>query len=316
MRIGFSMCPPENVPAGGGAKFVLGFKDFLIERGHKVEFGLDLKNPPDLIFMFDPRHLGYSRNWLTIQHIRQLQDDLGVSIPIVHRMNDIGAPKDRPPSYVSDMIELANRSKHVVFISDWLREYYEKKGKISTNADIIYNGVDKETFFPKKYDFDGKVKLVTHHWSNNFLKGWDIYKKIDEWLEGQHDVEFTFIGNVAKDVQLKNSTVIQPLSSKPLAEELRKHNVYITASRSEPCGMHHIEGIASGLPILYHKEGGGIVEAGEKYGLGFENFEDFKSNVEEIRQKHKKYYNKIIDEFDNYAENIYKKYYNIIEGAI
>ena len=33
--------------------------------------------------------------------------------------------------------------------------------------------------------------------------------------------------------------------------------------------MHHVEGAQCGLPLLYHEDGGGVVEAGLKYGIGF-----------------------------------------------
>ena len=33
--------------------------------------------------------------------------------------------------------------------------------------------------------------------------------------------------------------------------------------------MHHVEGAQCGLPLVYHEDGGGIVEAGRKYGLGY-----------------------------------------------
>ncbi len=33
--------------------------------------------------------------------------------------------------------------------------------------------------------------------------------------------------------------------------------------------MHHVEGAQCGLPLVYHEDGGGIVEAGVKYGLGY-----------------------------------------------
>ncbi len=33
--------------------------------------------------------------------------------------------------------------------------------------------------------------------------------------------------------------------------------------------MHHVEGAQCGLPLLYHEDGGGIVEAGGRYGVGF-----------------------------------------------
>lgn len=33
--------------------------------------------------------------------------------------------------------------------------------------------------------------------------------------------------------------------------------------------MHHVEGAQCGLPLLFHRDGGGVVEAGERYGIGF-----------------------------------------------
>ena len=33
--------------------------------------------------------------------------------------------------------------------------------------------------------------------------------------------------------------------------------------------MHHVEGAQCGLPLVYHEDGGGIVEAGKKYGIGY-----------------------------------------------
>ncbi len=33
--------------------------------------------------------------------------------------------------------------------------------------------------------------------------------------------------------------------------------------------MHHVEGAQCGLPLVYHEDGGGIVEAGQRYGVGF-----------------------------------------------
>ena len=33
--------------------------------------------------------------------------------------------------------------------------------------------------------------------------------------------------------------------------------------------MHHVEGAQCGLPLVYHEDGGGVVEAGRKYGVGY-----------------------------------------------
>ena len=34
-----------------------------------------------------------------------------------------------------------------------------------------------------------------------------------------------------------------------------KHDLYISASINEPAGMHHIEGLLCGLPIIYRDNG-------------------------------------------------------------
>jgi hypothetical protein len=33
--------------------------------------------------------------------------------------------------------------------------------------------------------------------------------------------------------------------------------------------MHFIEGLQCGLPMIYHEDGGGIVELARRYGIGF-----------------------------------------------
>ena len=47
-------------------------------------------------------------------------------------------------------------------------------------------------------------------------------------------IEFTYIGNTSEDYKLNNTTIIPPLAGKELAEELKKHHIYITASINEP----------------------------------------------------------------------------------
>jgi hypothetical protein len=45
--------------------------------------------------------------------------------------------------------------------------------------------------------------------------------------------------------------------------------------------MHHVEGAQCGLPLIYHIDGGGIVEAGRKYGVGFKD--DLAGAIGEMR---------------------------------
>lgn len=310
MRICFSMDPPRNVAAGGGVKFVLGLEKYLIDKGCKVEFGIDQNDLPDLIFMFDPRHLSYSRNFLTVEHIRGLQDILNSNVPIIHRLNDIGEPKDRPQDYVPNMIELANRSTHIIYVSDFVKEYYGDN--IKTPSTIIHNGVDRNLFTLKDYEFD-KIRLVTHHWSSDYLKGWDIYKEIDDWMDENKDIEFIFIGNTPNNINLKNIKVYPPVGGKEMVDLLKTANIYITASRYEPCGNHYIEGVACGLPLLYHTDGGGVLSM-KDYGYGYKDFNDFKEKLSLMTKQHRQFYDKIKTDFNHYHDVIFENVYQLIKG--
>ena len=57
--------------------------------------------------------------------------------------------------------------------------------------------------------------------------------------------------------------------------------------------MHHVEGAQCGLPLLYHEDGGGIVEAGEKYGIGFRD--DLVSVIEQARSSYTELRQKVLD---------------------
>ena len=48
--------------------------------------------------------------------------------------------------------------------------------------------------------------------------------------------------------------------------------------------MHHVEGAQCGLPLVYHRDGGGVVEAGLRYGVGFDT--DVKTALLEARERY------------------------------
>jgi len=173
---------------------------------------------------------------------------------------------------------------HVVFISKWLQEYFKDLGFVAPSS-VIYNGCDTNIFSPPvdTRDSDKKIRVVTHHWSDNWMKGFDIYTQIDRFLCENDDFEFTYIGRYNSLYTPKRTNVVQPLHGLKLANELRNHDVYVTASRNEPCGMHHIEGAASGLPTLFHKDGGGINEFASRHGLEYTDFQDFLEKLSLIR---------------------------------
>ena len=278
---------PKKGPWGGGSKFVESMSSFLENLDHNVIY--DLNDPNiDIILMIDPRP---NNECYGVNEIYKYKH-YNPKVKVLHRINECDARKNT--NFMDNiLIQSANFADKVIFISSWLRDYFSKKGMNVENSSIIYNGCNTSHFFPpeRKIQSD-KIKLVTHHWSDNWLKGHDLYQFIDENIVGEN-YEFTYVGRYCKEYTPKKTKIIPPLWGPALAEEIKKHDIYVTASRFEPCGMHHIEGAACGLPVIYHKDGGGINELCKLHGEAYENFDNFKEKLFLVSKNIKKYASKI-----------------------
>ena len=99
-----------------------------------------------------------------------------------------------------------------------------------------------------------------------------------------------------------------------LGTELRKHDIYVTASRFEPCGMHHIEAARCGLPILYHEEGGAVPEVCKNYGVGFHDTESMFRGMQMLIYNYDKYRSAIDYDYlsmDRCCEEYERVYLNV-----
>ena len=181
------------------------------------------------------------------------------------------------------------------------------------------NGAEESIFKnsnSKEWNKKEPLKIVTHHWSPNKMKGFDVYKELDQLIitdEWRDKIKFTYIGNLPNDFKFKNTKVIKPISGKDLGFELSRHHVYITASNNEPAGMHHIEGALSGLPILYI-ESGGITEYCKNYGVCFNNSE-FVPALRDIMSNYSLYYSNL-KYYPNNARKMTENYLNLFSSLI
>lgn len=129
----------------------------------------------------------------------------------------------------------------------------------------------------------GPLKLVTHHWGGHWMKGFDVYQRLDELLgkDGYRGrIDFTYIGNVPAGFTFQNAKHLAPLHGRALADALRSHHVYLTASRNEPGGNHQNEGGNCGLPLLY-LDSGCFPEYCAGYGIAF-SADSFESRLREM----------------------------------
>lgn len=282
-------------PSGGGMQFAKYLKKFLSEHGVLVVN--DLRDDDiDIILHVTPFPYLMSLASYSYHEAYAYKIEHPNTI-IIQRINECDERK-RTDYMNGLLIDASKYSDYVVYISSWLKYLLEKSGmNKDMPSSVILNGADNAVFNTRnKIFWNGKDKLriVTHHWGGNFMKGHDIYKKLDELLSNKsysEKFEFTFIGNYPKDIRYKNTRLIPPLSGLALAEELKRHHVYLTATRNEPAGMHHIEGALCGLPVLYINSGA-LPEYCSGFGIEFDE-NDFEKKMIQMNNEYNYWSDKV-----------------------
>ncbi len=288
----------QHKPFGGGNIFLEGLTEFLLRKNYIIKN--DLKdNDIDIILILDPRFRHPASNFSIGKIYRYLKFKNPNAI-VVHRINECDERKKT--NFMNKLLKTCNYlADHTVFVGSWLKQLdLWEKG----SSTVILNGSNRNIFFPKKKKNPiPPFKLISHHWSNNYMKGFDIYKKIDQLLEidsWKKKIQFTYIGRLPKNFKFKNVKVIDPLYKEILADEISNHHIYVTGSINEPGSNHQNEGALCGLPILYRKSGC-LDEYCKGYGVQFE-FETFENALNQIIKNYEFYKTKI----NNYPHDIEK----------
>jgi glycosyltransferase involved in cell wall biosynthesis len=283
-------------PYGGGNLFIKNLAEYLLKMDHSVVY--DLKDIDiDIILMINPLK-NSEKSTLNNYDIYFYQKFINPESISVQRINECDERKNT--DYVNKAIIKSNKNiDYTVYVSKWLQELYEKAGMQGQNSNVILAGANSEYFNIEGKNFwdkEREIRLVTHHWSDNWMKGFKTYKNIDKLLSDEfwnNKIIFTYIGNYPKNINFENTKLIKPLGEKTLAQELKRHDIYITASLNEPSGNHHIEAAQCGLPILYVNSGG-VTEYCQDYGLEFSE-----GNIAEKLEY-------LINNYDLYKEKIIK----------
>ena len=283
-----------NGPWGGGNRFAADLKDALVSFGHSVKFDLKDKDI-DIILLTDPRALSPSVSFSYGAILRYLLFTNSKSI-VVHRINECDERKNT--NHMNKALLRANWcADHTVFVGTWLTKLSSWENHFNDNYSVILNGSNKEIFNNSnrlKWNKTEPLKLVTHHWGGNLMKGFDVYSKIDQMLETdkwKKLIEFTYIGNLPKGFNFKNVNYIKPINGQNLANEIKKSHVYVTASINEPGGNHQNEAGLCGLPILY-RNSGCLPEYCDGFGIQFDK-DDFEGSLIKMINNYNFYFKKI-----------------------
>ena len=304
----------KNSSWGGGNQFVTSLVNAAKEKNHQIVFNLNDKDI-DIILMVDPRTYNEDITFGSLEILFYLLFVNKKAIA-VHRINECDERKNT--KHMNFLLRLSNYSvDYTIFISQWLKKLsiYEK----NKSSSVILNGGDSRIFKSKpNFSWDGSspLKIVTHHWSSNLMKGFDVYVQLDNLLENpewERKIEFTYIGNLPKGFKFKKSKHLRPINGKNLGNELAKHHIYISASINEPAGMHHIEGILSGLPIIF-RNSGALPEYCFKYGISFEEKNFLPALIKMMNEYY--YYKKIIPNYPNNSLKMTNEYLNLFSALI
>lgn len=277
----FVSYPIRNTPWGGGNQFLRAFHDYL------QELGLLASNLDDAdVTLINSHH--FPRNLESLMRWRRADS----SRRIMHRLDGpLGAVRGSARDHHLDQLVFSFNQCFAdgsVFQSQWSLNRTLEAGYIPQSpVSIIGNVADPKFFFPpRRKSGSSKIRIVASSWSQNLKKGFPILASLDSKLDFGR-FELTFIGN--SPLKFENITCLPPMNSRKLGEELRKHDMYLTASQDDPCSNALLEGIASGLyPVAL--DSGGNPEILRNKGTLFEDATDlleilnhFASNPNNLR---------------------------------
>ena len=309
---------PINDAYGGGNQFSCNLINYL-KTFNNVKIVFNLIENIDVYFIIDIRKGKFKK--YTFDEILNNRNKNNKG-KIIYRINDCDITRETKS--LEEMISKYIKDIDIfVFNSDFIKKYYFDKYKEFMNKDyeIIYNTVNENYFFPKIISNNNiKIKIVTHHWSDNINKGYDYYYQLFEYCKTREDIEFVFIGRVFNN-KYTGVSVKGPYKDMELGEQLRDCDIYITASVYDACPMHVLEGLACGLPILYiNEEGGGknICEFNNKIvGEKFNNFNELKEKINIIKNNINFYKNNIIQNIKLYNSKLcYENFSKIIFSSL
>ena len=312
MKIFFSYKPIQT-SYGGGNQFVLNMIQYLQSRGYNITFKLEPNI--DLLFIIDPRKNPPTKQYGLNDFIQYKK--IYPNVKIIHRVNECDIKREKSINIEPLLIKTMQIADHVVFVSKWLQNYFINKYKLNINSSAILNGCNDKYFFPSKNEKlkNNKIRLVTHHWSNNFLKGFHIYNALDQLLETRKDIEFTYIGNYNKNYKPKNIKLLPPTNGKKLGMLINQHDIYLTATQNEPGAMHYLEGLSCGLPVLYCKNGGGVQEICCMAGEEYYDIKTLLDKIDIVKNNYDNYVNKIDYKYLS-SNRCCEEYYKIIKKML
>ncbi len=268
----------EPPPTGGGHQFMRALWRSAEQHGLRVENNTLSRTAKACLFNafnFDRRKL----RWLKRP-----------SALYVHRVDGPVSVIRGIEEGIDQWINAANHefADKTILQSRYSLQKYLELGIEFKNPVLILNAADPNIFNRigrVQHSSYRKTRIIATSWSANPNKGAAVYAWLDEHLDWNR-YEFTFVGN--SPVTFRNIKQIAPVPSIELAQYLKSHDIYITASKNDPCSNSLIEALTCGLPAVYLNSGGHPEIVGTA-GLAFEAAEEIPALLDTITEHYVAY---------------------------
>jgi glycosyltransferase involved in cell wall biosynthesis len=261
-------------PYGGGNQFLLALVRELEGRGLAVEANRLSGGTP--VCLFNSFNFDFAR----------LRRFARGEARVVHRVDGpIGVYRGFDDGTDRRIIDVNRELADATIVQSlYSLEKHRELGLELCDPVVIPNAVDPAIFHPppgRDPLASRRVRVITSSWSDNPRKGADILAWLDRNLDFD-SFEVTFAGRT--DARFGRIRVVGPLASEPLADLLRAHDVYLAASRDDPCSNALLEALACGLPAAFLRSGGHPELVGDG-GIGFDDSEELPGVFAQLRDE-------------------------------
>jgi glycosyltransferase involved in cell wall biosynthesis len=258
-------------PGGGGHQFLRALVRELSSRGLEVELNRLSRGTPACLFN--------SFNFDFARLRRFAREDCRM----VHRVDGpVGVYRGFDDGTDARIAELnAAVADATVLQSRYSLEKHAELGLELRGPVVVPNAADPAIFHPpeRREPLAGRpVRVIASSWSDNRRKGVVTLAWLDRHLDGDR-YELTFVGRAPQ--VFERVRVVGPVGSREVADLLRAHDVYLAASRDDPCSNALVEALACGLPAVFRESGGHPELVGEG-GVPFREDEELPDALDRL----------------------------------